>query len=37
MVGAAKIGFPILTPRNSTTATLGALQVTVGQIYLEDQ
>lgn len=37
MVGAAKIGFPISVPRNSTTAPLGALQVTGGQIYLEDQ
>ena len=32
----AKIGFPIYTPRNSTPDPLGALQVTGGQIYFED-
>lgn len=33
----AKIGFPISSPRGSTTAPLGALQVSGGQIYFEDQ
>ncbi len=37
IAGGIKIGFPIATPRNSTQAPLGALQVTGGQIYLEDQ
>jgi|TARA_Y100000289_G_scaffold39202_1_gene38687 hypothetical protein len=37
IAGGAKIGFPISTPRNSTPAPLGALQVTGGQIYFEDQ
>ncbi len=31
-----KIGFPIHTPRNSTPDPQGALQVTGGQIYFED-
>jgi len=37
IVGAAKIGFSLSTPRNSTPAPLGSLQVTGGQIYFEDQ
>lgn len=37
IAGGAKIGFSISTPRNSTPAPLGALQVTGGQIYFEDQ
>lgn len=37
IAGGAKIGFPISTPRNSTAAPLGSLQVTGGQIYFEDQ
>lgn len=32
-----KIGYPLSSPRNSTLAPLGALQVSGGQIYLEDQ
>jgi hypothetical protein len=32
-----KIGYPLSDPRNSTPAPLGALQVSGGQIYLEDQ
>lgn len=37
IAGGAKIGFSISTPRNSTPAPLGSLQVTGGQIYFEDQ
>lgn len=37
IAGGAKIGFPISSPRNSTLDPLGALQVTGGQIYFEDQ
>jgi len=37
IVGAAKIGFSLSSPRNSTPAPLGSLQVTGGQIYFEDQ
>ena len=37
IAGGAKIGFSISTPRSSTPAPLGALQVTGGQIYFEDQ
>lgn len=33
----AKLGFPIGTPRNSTSAPEGSLQVSGGQIYFEDQ
>lgn len=32
-----KIGYPLSDPRNSTPSPLGALQVSGGQIYLEDQ
>ena len=32
-----KIGFPIATPRNSTSQPEGSLQVSGGQIYFEDQ
>ena len=32
-----KIGYPLSDPRNSTPLPLGALQVSGGQIYLEDQ
>ena len=35
--GGVKIGFAISTPRNSTTGPAGALQVTGGQIYFENQ
>lgn len=35
--GAVKIGYPISTPRNSTSAPVGVLQVSGGQINLEDQ
>mgnify|MGYP001139467111 CR=1 FL=1 len=35
--GWVKIGFAISSPRNSTTGPAGALQVTGGQIYFEDQ
>ena len=35
--GAVKIGYPISAPRNSTPSPVGALQVSGGQINLEDQ
>jgi len=35
--GGVKVGFAISTPRNSTTGPEGALQVTGGQIYFENQ
>ena len=35
--GGVKIGFPISSPRNSTSAPVGSLQVSGGQIYFEDQ
>ena len=37
IAGGVKIGFPIASPRNSTIDPLGALQVTGGQIYFENQ
>lgn len=33
----AKIGFPLSSPRGSTIGPIGALQVSGGQIYFEDQ